>query len=63
MYLQEKRQEEEEAKAQLDMQLTQEAVHANKAKELSCEVCHTIQYAFKLHKTNLLFESRFVKIL
>ncbi|KAK9226860.1 hypothetical protein WN943_011908 [Citrus x changshan-huyou] len=34
----EKRQEEEEAKAQLDMQLTQEAVQTNKAKELRSEL-------------------------
>lgn len=34
----EKRQEEEEAKAQLDMQFTQEAVQANKAKELRSEL-------------------------
>ncbi|KAJ4702772.1 Transcription factor like [Melia azedarach] len=34
----EKRQEEEEAKAQLDMQVTQEVVHANKARDLFSEL-------------------------
>lgn len=35
----EKRQAEEEAKAELDVKLAQEAVHANMAKELSNELC------------------------
>nr|KJB48051.1 hypothetical protein B456_008G052200 [Gossypium raimondii] len=35
----EKRQVEEEAKAELDVKLAQEAVHANMAKELSNELC------------------------
>lgn len=39
MYLQEKRREEEEAEAQLDMQLAQEAAHAKMARDLSNEVC------------------------
>lgn len=38
MYPQEKRREMEEAEAQLDMQLAQEAVHAKMARELSNEV-------------------------
>lgn len=36
--LQEKRRKEEEAEAQLDMQLAQEATHAKMAKDLSIEV-------------------------
>lgn len=39
MYLQEKRREEEEAEAQLDMQLAQEAAQAKMARDLSNEVC------------------------
>ena len=39
MNLQEKRREEEEAEAQLDMQLAQEAAHAKMAREISNEVC------------------------
>lgn len=39
MYLQEKRREDEEAEAQLDMQLAQEAAHAKMARDLSNEVC------------------------
>ncbi|TYG88860.1 hypothetical protein ES288_A12G054800v1 [Gossypium darwinii] len=38
-YKNEKRQAEEEAKAELDVKLAQEAVHANMAKELSNELC------------------------
>ncbi|KAK8658749.1 hypothetical protein V6N13_036945 [Hibiscus sabdariffa] len=38
-YKNEKRQGEEEAKAELDVKLAQEAVHANMAKELSNELC------------------------
>lgn len=37
-YIQEKRREEEEAKAQLDMQLTQEAAYATMAKDTSNKV-------------------------
>jgi hypothetical protein len=39
MNLQEKRREDEEAEAQLDMQLAQEAAHAKMARDLSNEVC------------------------
>lgn len=38
MYPQERRREEEEAEAQLDMQLAQEAAHAKMARDLSNEV-------------------------
>lgn len=39
IYLQEKRLEEEEAEAQLNMQLAEEAAHAKMARDLSNEVC------------------------
>lgn len=38
MYLQEKRREDEEAQAQLDMQLAQDAAYAKMARDLNNEV-------------------------
>lgn len=38
-YMQDKRREEEEAEAQLDMHLAQEAAHAKMARDISNEVC------------------------
>lgn len=37
--MQDKRREEEEAEAQLDMHLAQEAAHAKMARDISNEVC------------------------
>lgn len=39
LYLQEERRKAEEAEAQLNMQLAQEAAHAKMARDISNEVC------------------------
>ncbi|KAK3189109.1 hypothetical protein Dsin_028670 [Dipteronia sinensis] len=47
----EKRQEEEETKAQLDMQLTQEAFHANMARDINSELNEVDMQLEKLRET------------
>lgn len=47
-FLQEKRRKEEEAEAQIDMQLAQEAAHAKMARDLSDEV---VEISIAFHKT------------
>ncbi|KAK0578247.1 hypothetical protein LWI29_007394 [Acer saccharum] len=47
----EKRQEEEETKAQLDMQLTQEALHANMARDINSELNEVDMQLEKLRET------------
>ncbi|XP_022726431.1 transcription factor GTE1-like isoform X3 [Durio zibethinus] len=49
-YYEEKRQVEEDAKAELDMKLAQEAAHANMARELSNELCEIDSQLDKLRQ-------------
>lgn len=58
-FLQEKRRKEEEAEAQIDMQLAQEAAHAKMARDLSDEV---VEFSTAFHITNS-FESKLIDVI